>query len=37
MAAARMKVKSANIELYHQVSMPLAVVEINANKYKVGA
>jgi type I restriction enzyme R subunit len=36
MVAARMKVKSADIVLYHKVSMPLAVVEAKANKHEVG-
>ncbi|MFW8589706.1 EcoAI/FtnUII family type I restriction enzme subunit R [Glaciecola sp. 2405UD65-10] len=36
MAAARKKVKSADIVLYHKVSMPLAVVEAKANKHEVG-
>lgn len=35
-AAARKKVKSADIVLYHKPSMPLAVVEAKANKYEVG-
>jgi type I restriction enzyme R subunit len=36
MVAARMKVKSADIVLYHKVSMPLAVVEAKANKHGDG-
>jgi type I restriction enzyme R subunit len=36
MAAARMKVKSADIVLYHKPSMPLAVIEAKANKHEVG-
>ena len=36
MAAARMKVKSADIVLYHKVSIPLAVVEAKANKHGDG-
>ncbi|WP_338401531.1 EcoAI/FtnUII family type I restriction enzme subunit R [Neptunicella marina] len=36
MAAARKKVKSADIVLYHKVSMPLAVIEAKANKHEVG-
>jgi type I restriction enzyme R subunit len=36
MAAARMKVKSADIVLYHKVSMPLAVIEAKANKHEMG-
>lgn len=35
-AAARKKVKSADIVLYHKPSMPLAVVEAKANKHEVG-
>ncbi|WP_335919194.1 EcoAI/FtnUII family type I restriction enzme subunit R [Shewanella algae] len=34
--AARKKVKSADIVLYHKLSMPLAVVEAKANKHEVG-
>ncbi|MBV7297281.1 EcoAI/FtnUII family type I restriction enzme subunit R [Enterovibrio paralichthyis] len=34
--AARKKVKSADIVLYHKPSMPLAVVEAKANKHEVG-
>lgn len=34
--AARKKVKSANIVLYHKPSMPLAVVEAKANKHEMG-
>ncbi|MGF1765699.1 EcoAI/FtnUII family type I restriction enzme subunit R [Aliivibrio kagoshimensis] len=34
--AARQKVKSADIVLYHKPSMPLAVVEAKANKHEVG-
>jgi type I restriction enzyme R subunit len=36
MAAARKKVKSADIVLYHKPSMPLAVIEAKANKHEVG-
>ena len=36
MVAARMAVKSADIVLYHKVSMPLAVVEAKANKHEMG-
>ncbi|WP_153446834.1 EcoAI/FtnUII family type I restriction enzme subunit R [Vibrio algicola] len=35
-AAARKKVKSADIVLYHKPSMPLAVIEAKANKHEVG-
>ncbi len=35
-AAARKKVKSADIVLYHKPSMPLAVVEAKAKKNEVG-
>jgi type I restriction enzyme, R subunit len=35
-AAARRKVKSADIVLYHKPSMPLAVIEAKANKHEVG-
>ncbi|WP_407334288.1 EcoAI/FtnUII family type I restriction enzme subunit R [Enterovibrio sp. 27052020O] len=35
-AAARMKVKSADIVLYHKPSMPLAVIEAKANKHEIG-
>ncbi|TCN79305.1 type I restriction enzyme R subunit [Vibrio crassostreae] len=35
-AAARQKVKSADIVLYHKPSMPLAVIEAKANKHEVG-
>lgn len=35
-AAARKKVKSADIVLYHKPSMPLAVVEAKANKHEIG-
>ncbi len=34
--AARKKVKSADIVLYHKPSMPLAVIEAKANKHEVG-
>ncbi|EGR1512214.1 DEAD/DEAH box helicase [Vibrio vulnificus] len=34
--AARKKVKSADIVLYHKPSMPLAVVEAKANKHEIG-
>ncbi|MCF1428584.1 MAG: DEAD/DEAH box helicase family protein [Shewanella sp.] len=34
--AARKKVKSADIVLYHKPSMPLAVVEAKANKHEMG-
>lgn len=34
--AARRKVKSADIVLYHKPSMPLAVIEAKANKHEVG-
>ncbi|WP_404826603.1 EcoAI/FtnUII family type I restriction enzme subunit R [Paraglaciecola chathamensis] len=36
MAAARKTVKSADIVLYHKVSMPLAVVEAKGNKHEMG-
>ena len=36
MVAARMKVKSADIVLYHKASQPLAVIEAKANKHEVG-
>lgn len=36
MVAARKKVKSADIVLYHKPSMPLAVIEAKANKHEVG-
>lgn len=35
-AAARRKVKSADIVLYHKPSMPLAVIEAKANKHEIG-
>ncbi|MEO9494151.1 MAG: DEAD/DEAH box helicase family protein [Vibrio splendidus] len=35
-AAARKKVKSADIVLYHKPSMPLALIEAKANKHEVG-
>lgn len=35
-AAARKKVKSADIVLYHKPSMPLAVVEAKANRHETG-
>ncbi|MPW37326.1 EcoAI/FtnUII family type I restriction enzme subunit R [Vibrio sp. B1Z05] len=35
-AAARKKVKSADIVLYHKPSMPLAVIEAKANKHEIG-
>ncbi|HHG90885.1 MAG TPA: DEAD/DEAH box helicase, partial [Devosia sp.] len=35
-AAARKKVKSADIVLYHKPSMPLAVIEAKANKHDIG-
>ncbi len=35
-AAARMKVKSADIVLYHKPGMPLAVIEAKANKHEIG-
>ncbi|MCS0352241.1 DEAD/DEAH box helicase family protein [Vibrio ordalii] len=35
-AAARKKVKSADIVLYHKPSMPLAVVEAKAHKHEIG-
>ncbi|MEZ9767472.1 EcoAI/FtnUII family type I restriction enzme subunit R [Vibrio breoganii] len=35
-AAARKKVKSADIVLYHKPSMPLAIVEAKANKHEMG-
>lgn len=34
--AARKKVKSADIVLYHKPSMPLAVIEAKANKHEMG-
>lgn len=34
--AARRKVKSADIVLYHKLNMPLAVIEAKANKHEVG-
>lgn len=34
--AARQKVKSADIVLYHKPSMPLAVIEAKANKHELG-
>ena len=34
--AARKKVKSADIVLYHKPSMPLAVIEAKANKHEIG-
>ncbi|WIG71455.1 DEAD/DEAH box helicase family protein (plasmid) [Photobacterium damselae] len=34
--AARKKVKSADIVLYHKPSIPLAVIEAKANKYDIG-
>ncbi|GGM80439.1 DEAD/DEAH box helicase family protein [Shewanella xiamenensis] len=34
--AARRKVKSADIVLYHKPSMPLAVIEAKANKHEIG-
>ncbi|WP_207819255.1 EcoAI/FtnUII family type I restriction enzme subunit R [Parashewanella curva] len=34
--AARKKVKSADIVLYHKPNMPLAVIEAKANKHEVG-
>ena len=34
--AARKKVKSADIVLYHKPSMPLAVIEAKANKHDIG-
>lgn len=36
MIAARKKVKSADIVLYHKPSIPLAVVEAKANKHEIG-
>lgn len=36
MVAARKKVKSADIVLYHKPSMPLAVIEAKANKHEIG-
>ncbi|VEL97257.1 type I restriction and modification enzyme subunit R-like protein [Alteromonas sp. 76-1] len=36
MVAARKKVKSADIVLYHKPSMPLAVIEAKANKNEIG-
>ncbi|MBD3587432.1 DEAD/DEAH box helicase family protein [Salinimonas sp. HHU 13199] len=36
MVAARKKVKSADIVLYHKPSIPLAVIEAKANKHEVG-
>lgn len=35
-AAARKKVKSADIVLYHKPNMPLAVIEAKANKHEIG-
>ena len=35
-AAARKKVKSADIVLYHKPGLPLAVVEAKANQHEVG-
>jgi type I restriction enzyme, R subunit len=35
-AAARRKVKSADIVLYHKPSQPLAVIEAKANKHEIG-
>ncbi len=35
-AAARKKVKSADIVLYHKPGMPLAVIEAKANKHEIG-
>ena len=35
-AAARKKVKSADIVLYHKPGLPLAVVEAKANKHEIG-
>ena len=34
--AARMKVKSADIVLYHKPGLPLAVIEAKANKHEIG-
>lgn len=34
--AARRKVKSADIVLYHKLNMPLAVIEAKANKHEIG-
>ena len=34
--AARKKVKSADIVLYHKPNMPLAVIEAKANKHEIG-
>lgn len=34
--AARKKVKSADIVLYHKMGMPLAVIEAKANKHEIG-
>ncbi|PVZ69042.1 EcoAI/FtnUII family type I restriction enzme subunit R [Pelagibaculum spongiae] len=34
--ASRLKVKSADIVLYHKPSMPLAVIEAKANKHEMG-
>ena len=36
-AAARKKVKSADIVLYHKPGMPLAVIEAKANKHEMDA
>lgn len=36
MVAARKKVKSADIVLYHKPSIPLAVIEAKANKHEIG-
>ena len=35
-AAARKKVKSADIVLYHKPNMPLAVIEAKANHHEMG-
>lgn len=35
-AAARMKVKSADIVLYHKPGLPLTVVEAKANQHEIG-
>jgi type I restriction enzyme R subunit len=34
--AARRKVKSADIVLYHKMGLPLAVIEAKANKHEIG-
>ncbi|MGL5495483.1 MAG: type I restriction endonuclease, partial [Aeromonas sobria] len=34
--AARKKVKSADIVLYHKMGLPLAVIEAKANKHEIG-